>query len=159
MLKLFYDQDIDYLEVFFQKTSNYGDETEKGIITFKNEKNDKIVGYGFHKPAKVILNSFLLSPKTKIAVMCFIKRKQIGLSERELASRLNLSYRTYQHGCSRDAMPEYEKLEPYFTSVATISWKAYSMVQVLLTSDRYMCCVCFTFVNCSQYNNFWIVSY
>ncbi|HXH75729.1 MAG TPA: helix-turn-helix transcriptional regulator [Bacteriovoracaceae bacterium] len=96
MLKLFYDPDIDYLEVFFQKTPNYGDETETGIITFKNEKNDKIVGYGFHKPAKVILNSFILSPKIKIAVMCFLKRKKLGLSERELASRLNLSYRTYQ---------------------------------------------------------------
>lgn len=95
MLKLFYDQDLDYLEVFFKKTPNYGEDRKKSIIEFKSESNDKVVGYGFYNPLKNILTS-TLQPKTKIAIMCFIKRKSLGLSEKELSAKIGMSYRTYQ---------------------------------------------------------------
>lgn len=96
MLKLFYDADIDYLEVFFDRTPNYGEDIEKGLTVFKDEKNDKIVGYGFYRPLKNILSTSLLDAKTKIAVLCFLKRKSLGLTEREVAAKLDISYRTYQ---------------------------------------------------------------
>lgn len=96
MLKLFYDQDLDYLEVFFKKTPNYGEDRKKGIIEFKSESSDKVVGYGFYNPSKNIMASTLLQPKNKIAIMCFIKRKTLGLSEKELSAKIGMSYRTYQ---------------------------------------------------------------
>jgi DNA-binding XRE family transcriptional regulator len=96
MLKLFYDPDTDYLEVFFQKKPNYGEDIANGVIAFKSERSDKIVGFGFYRPLKVILTSPLLEPKTKMAIICFVKRKLMGVTQKELASRLNLSYRTYQ---------------------------------------------------------------
>ena len=96
MLKLFYDQDLNYLEVFFKKTPNYGEDIKKGIIEFKSESNNKVVGYGFQNPVKNIMTSNLIEPKTKIAIMCFIKRKTLGLSEKDLAAKLGMSYRTYQ---------------------------------------------------------------
>ena len=95
-MKLFYDSDIDYLEVFFRKTKNYGEDTAKGVTTFKSESNDNVVGFGFYRPNKVVPTSVLLQPKTKIAILCYIKRKSLGLTERELAAKLELSYRTYQ---------------------------------------------------------------
>ncbi len=96
MLKLFYDHDLDYLEVFYKKAPNYGEDITKSVIEFKSETNDKVVGHGFYNPVKNIMTSSLLEPKTKIAIMCFIKRKTLGLSERDLAAKLGMSYRTYQ---------------------------------------------------------------
>jgi hypothetical protein len=96
MLKLFYDHDLDYLEIFYKKTPNYGEDIKKGIIEFKSESNDKVVGHGFYNPIKNIMTSNFLDPKTKIAIMCFIKRKTLGLSEKDLAAKLGMSYRTYQ---------------------------------------------------------------
>lgn len=96
MLKLFYDPDISYLEVFFKKTPNYGVDLNSKIIEFRSESNDEIVGYGIHHPEKAIPSATFMPPKIKIAVICFLKRKEAGLSEKEVAARLEMSYRTYQ---------------------------------------------------------------
>ena len=96
MLKLFYDQDLDYLEVFFKKTPNYEEDRKKGIVAFKSESSDKIVGYGFSSPLKNILISDLIGPKTKIAIICFLRRKNRGPSKKDLSAKMGVSYLTYQ---------------------------------------------------------------
>lgn len=96
MLKFFMDKDIDYLEVFFDQTPNYGEEDESGVLIFKSEINNSIVGYGFFSPFILVPHTSHLSPKLKIAVMCFMKRNQEGISEKAMAEKLGLSYRTYQ---------------------------------------------------------------
>ena len=96
MIKLFYDQDIDYLEIFFKKAPNYGEDIKKGITVFKSETNDKVIGYGFYNPLKIIIRTPLLVPKIKIAILCYIQRKSLGLTEKELAAKIGMSYRTYQ---------------------------------------------------------------
>ena len=96
MLKLFYDPDISYLEIFFKKTPNYGIDLNSTIIEFRSELNDEIVGYGIHRPDKAIPSLTFIPPKVKIAVICFMRRKEKGLSEKEVAAKLGMSYRTYQ---------------------------------------------------------------
>jgi DNA-binding XRE family transcriptional regulator len=96
MLKLFYDKDTEYFELFYKKAPNYGVDIQKRIIEFRAESNDKVIGYGFYRPLNLIPACHLLEPKIKIAALCFIKRKQLGLTERELAAEIGMSYRTYQ---------------------------------------------------------------
>lgn len=96
MLKLFYDPDISYLEFFFKKSPNYGVDMNKNIIEFRSENNDAVIGYGFNHPQKTVPAATFIPPKIKIALMCFLKRKELGLSERELAAKIGMSYRTYQ---------------------------------------------------------------
>ncbi len=46
-MRITYDRDIDYMEIFFKKEANYADEMSEHVMVFKSEKTDKPVGYAF----------------------------------------------------------------------------------------------------------------
>ena len=43
MSKLFYDSDLDYLEIFFKRSPNYGEDLNRNITVFKSENKDEII--------------------------------------------------------------------------------------------------------------------
>ena len=55
-MRIYYDEEGDYLEIFIgDSRPNYGEETSSGITLFKDEKTDEVVGVGilnFRKSAK-----------------------------------------------------------------------------------------------------------
>ena len=55
-MKIYYDEEGDYLEIFIKKGApNYGEDIASGITIFKDEKTDEIIGIGilnFRKKAR-----------------------------------------------------------------------------------------------------------
>lgn len=96
MIKLFYDADLDYLEIFFKKSPNYGEDLNKNVILFKSENKDELVGYGIYKPEKIVPTFAEINFKDKIGILCFLQRKKMALTEQEFAAKLGINYRTYQ---------------------------------------------------------------
>jgi len=57
-MKIYYDEEGDFLEIFIKKgVPNYGEEIAPGITVFKEEDTDEIIGVGilnFRKKAKYL---------------------------------------------------------------------------------------------------------
>lgn len=55
-MKIYYDEEGDYLEIFIKKGApNYGEDIASGITIFRDEKTDEIIGIGilnFRKKAR-----------------------------------------------------------------------------------------------------------
>ena len=96
MSKLFYDSDLDYLEIFFKRSPNYGEDLNRNITIFKSESKGEIIGYGIYRPGKTILSFSELQIKDKIGVLCFLHRRKMALTEKEFAAKIGINYRTYQ---------------------------------------------------------------
>lgn len=96
-MTIMYDQDLDYLEVIFEKTANYGDSLSDDISVFKSEKNDKVVGYGFERASRTAFEFDELSANAKLACLLRIVRAKEGLTQEQAADRVgHLTMRHYQ---------------------------------------------------------------
>ena len=96
-MNIMYDQDLDYLEVIFKKTANYGDSLTDDITIFKSEKNEKIVGYSFERASKTALEFDGLNANAKLACLLRIVRAKEGLTQEQAADRSgHLTMRHYQ---------------------------------------------------------------
>ncbi len=55
-MKIYYDEEGDYLEIFIKKGApNYGEDIASGITIFRDEQTDEIIGIGilnFRKKAR-----------------------------------------------------------------------------------------------------------
>ena len=55
-MKIYYDEEGDYLEIFVKKgIPNYGEDIAPGVTIFKDEETDEIIGIGilnFRKKAR-----------------------------------------------------------------------------------------------------------
>lgn len=95
-MKVYYDSDIDYLEVFFETEANYAHDIASSIVEFRSEKNDKIIGYAFERALSDVSTFDALTPQQRIALLSIIGRKRLGIDQEEMAKKLGISYRTYQ---------------------------------------------------------------
>lgn len=64
-MNMFYDQDIDYAEVMFISTPNFGVETSDFVMEFLSEKTGEVVGYGFYRATESVEKFPNLSEKLK----------------------------------------------------------------------------------------------
>ncbi len=65
-MRIYYDEEGDYLEIFIgNPCPNYGEDIASGITIFKDEKTDEIIGVGilnFRKKAKSLTDIELHLP-------------------------------------------------------------------------------------------------
>jgi DNA-binding XRE family transcriptional regulator len=96
-MKITYDRDIDYMEIFFSKEANYGDELSEHVMEFKSEKTDKTIGYAFEAASKTVFQSDFLHLTTKLAALLKIVRTVEDLTQEEAAKRIgDITLRHYQ---------------------------------------------------------------
>lgn len=96
-MKITYDRDIDYMEIFFKKEANYGDELSEHVMVFKSEKTDKPVGYAFESASETVFQSDFLQLTTKLAALLKIIRTAEDLTQEEAAKRIgDITLRHYQ---------------------------------------------------------------
>lgn len=97
-MNIYYRADSDYLEVFKKEgVENYADFEDNGLIVFRSEENDEIVGYGLEAASEHI--GLLLKPLyglERLAVLLWIERKKRGLNQTQAAKLLGIDLRQYQ---------------------------------------------------------------
>ena len=64
-MKLYFDKEINYAEIFFRSTPNYGVELNSEVIQFRDEQTEEVVGYGFYEAEQSVLKSEYLSFEQK----------------------------------------------------------------------------------------------
>ncbi|MBN8542217.1 MAG: hypothetical protein J0L82_17630 [Deltaproteobacteria bacterium] len=87
-MKITYDRDIDYMEIFFSKEANYGDELSEQVMEFKSEKTGKTIGYAFEAASETVFKSDFLHLTTKLAALLKIVRTVEDLTQEEAAKRI-----------------------------------------------------------------------
>lgn len=97
-MKIYYRADSDYLEVFKKEgVENYAEFEENGLIVFRSEKDDEIIGYGLEAASQHL--GLLLKPLQgleRLAVLLWIERKKQGLNQTQAARLLGINLRQYQ---------------------------------------------------------------
>ncbi len=94
---LFYDKDIDYLEILSKKEDNYADELSKFVTVFRSEKTKKVIGYGFEKASQTVFNDFHLSIQLKLSALLKMVRVKEGLTQNQVAKKMGaITLRHYQ---------------------------------------------------------------
>jgi len=116
-MRIFYDGERDYIEIFFKKTENYGEEFNDSITIFKSEKNDKVVGYGFEDASKTLFEHDLLSPSLKLAALLRITRTKEDLTQEKAAEKIgDITFRHYQRLESGEENPTLGTIESMMTA-------------------------------------------
>lgn len=87
-MKIYYDKDIDYAEIFYKKVANYAEDLSAGIMVFRSEDNDEIVGYSFENASVTVFNFEWLSSKEKVAFEIKRARENGGLTQEQVIKRL-----------------------------------------------------------------------
>ena len=64
-MKIYVDEDVDYVEVFFRQVKNYGVDIKKGVVQFRDEESDEVVGYAFENASKEIAKTEFLTEEVK----------------------------------------------------------------------------------------------
>ncbi len=96
-MNITYDKDIDYMEIFFSKEENYGDELNDTCMVFKSEKTDVIIGYAFENASQSVFEAEFLHLTTKLAAMLKMVRALENLTQEEAAKRIgDITLRHYQ---------------------------------------------------------------
>ena len=109
---IFYDSDRDFAEIFFKKEENYGEALSDVVTTFKSEKNDEIVGYGFEEASQSLFENNLLSSSVKLAALLKIVRVKKELTQEQAAEKIHdLTFRHYQRLESGEENPTLGTIE------------------------------------------------
>ncbi|MFZ4404265.1 MAG: helix-turn-helix domain-containing protein [Pseudobdellovibrionaceae bacterium] len=96
-MNIFYDNDTDYLEVFFKKESNFSDELSKFVTVFKSEETDEVVGYGFENASHTVFESGYLNVQAKLAALLKMARTKEDLTQDQAAKKIgDITLRHYQ---------------------------------------------------------------
>lgn len=94
---IYYDKDIDYAEIFFEKSENYGEDIAEGIVAFKSEENNSIIGYAFEKASSLVFESKDLPTRAKLAFLLKMTREVYGYTQEQVTKKLkDVSGRQYQ---------------------------------------------------------------
>jgi hypothetical protein len=77
--------------------ANYGENLNDAVMTFKSEKNDKVVGYGFESANRTLFENDLISPSLKLAALLKIVRAKGGLTQEQAAEKVgDITFRHYR---------------------------------------------------------------
>ncbi len=122
-MRILYDVERDYAEVFFKKDENYGEEVNAFITTFKSERNGKIVGYGFEAASKTLFDYDLLSPSLRLAALLRMLRAKGALTQEQAASRIgDITVRHYQRLESGEENPTLGTIESMMTAFPNVDF-------------------------------------
>lgn len=111
-MNIYYDKDIDYAEIFYKKVANYGEDLSPGIVVFKSEENDEVVGYAFERASLDVFEFKDIPTKLKVAFLLKATRERSGYTQEQVIKKLiHVSGRQYQRAeagenISLDALDE-----------------------------------------------------
>lgn len=111
-MNIYYDKDIDYAEIFYKKVANYGEDLSPGIVVFRSEDNDEIVGYAFERASLDVFEFKDIPTKLKVAFLLKATRERSGYTQEQVIKKLiHVSGRQYQRAeagenISLDALDE-----------------------------------------------------
>jgi len=120
-MNIFYNNKTDYLEIFRLKVPNYGEPIRKGIIEFRAEKNDKVVGYGIENATRALEKFACISPIEKFSVFVKIARIKHGLTQVEAAKNLGMKLLPYQRiesGSNNPTLKTILKIKSLFPEIS-----------------------------------------
>ncbi len=109
---IFYDKDLDYIEIFFKKESNYlvpMDDNEQ-IGEFFSEQNDSLIGYSIENLKDNFERLSFLSPYQKLSVAIKKYRIENGKTQQEVANEMGIQLLPYQRLESGDNNPTFKTL-------------------------------------------------
>jgi len=95
---IYYDKDLDYIEVFFKKTENYLSPFEENeqIGEFLSDKDDSVVGYSIENLQKNFDELYFLTPYQKLSIIIKKYRIQLGKTQQEIADQMGIKLLPYQ---------------------------------------------------------------
>lgn len=111
-MNIYYDKDIDYVEIFYKKVANYGEDLSPGIVVFKSEEDDEVVGYAFERASLDVFEFKDIPTKLKVAFLLKATRERSGYTQEQVIKKLiHVSGRQYQRAeagenISLDALDE-----------------------------------------------------
>jgi len=95
---IYYDKDLDYVEVFFKKEENYlapfGKNEQFG--EFCSEKDDSVVGYSIESLTENFDQLDFLTPNQKLSIVIKKYRIQLGKTQQEIADEMGIKLLPYQ---------------------------------------------------------------
>ena len=95
---IYYDKDLDYIEVFFKKEENYLAPLEDNdrVGEFRSEKDDKVIGYSIENLNENFDELVFLTPSQKLSII--IKKYRIlhGKTQQEIADKMGIRLLPYQ---------------------------------------------------------------
>lgn len=96
-MNISYDKDTDYMEIFFKKEANYGDNLNDEIMVFKSEATDEVVGYAFEHASRSVFEVDFLHLTSKLAAYLRMIRASEDLTQDEVAMIIGaITLRHYQ---------------------------------------------------------------
>ncbi len=95
---IYYDKDLDYVEIFFKKEKNYLSpmDSNEQIGEFLSEKDDSVIGYSIEDLNKNFDNLTFLTPYQKLSVIIKKYRIQKGKTQQEVADEMGIKLLPYQ---------------------------------------------------------------
>jgi DNA-binding XRE family transcriptional regulator len=95
---IYYDKDLDYVEIFFKKEKNYLSplDTNEQIGEFLSEKDNSVVGYSIEDLNKNFDELTFLTPYQKLSIIIKKYRIQKGKTQQEIADEMGIKLLPYQ---------------------------------------------------------------
>lgn len=93
---IYYNVKTDYLEIMYTKTSTYGEIRKNGIIYFKSNNTDKIVGYGIEDASSRMDKILFFTPFEKLSIIIKMSRIKHGYTQIEVAKKMGIKLLPYQ---------------------------------------------------------------
>lgn len=95
-MKTMYDRDIDLLEVMDEGHKTIGKEVSDALTLFFTERDNELVGFSL-EAASENLNALELVPyDLRLAAIVRLVRGVLGITQQELADKLDVNIRTIQ---------------------------------------------------------------
>lgn len=91
-----YDVKTDYLEVLYSKSLNYAEIKKNGILVFKSNNGNKVIGYGILDAILMLNKVSFFTPFEKLAIMIKISRIKHGYTQQEVAKKMGIKLLPYQ---------------------------------------------------------------
>ena len=95
---IYYDKDLDYVEVFFKKEKNYliPSDSNEQIGEFLSEKDDTVIGYAIENLNENFEELTFLTPYQKLSIIIKKYRIQKGKTQQEVADEIGIKLLPYQ---------------------------------------------------------------
>ena len=95
---IYYDKDLDYVEIFFKKEKNYLSpmDSNEQIGEFLSEKDDSVIGYSIENLNDNFDDLTFLTPYQKLSIIIKKYRIQRGKTQQEIADEMGIKLLPYQ---------------------------------------------------------------
>jgi DNA-binding XRE family transcriptional regulator len=109
---IYYDKDLDYVEIFFKKEDNYlaPFETNDQIGEFRSNKNNAVIGYSIENLNENFDSLTFLTPYQKLSIIIKKYRIQKGKTQQEMANELGMKLLPYQRLESGENNPTFKTI-------------------------------------------------